>query len=768
MTPVVPLVGPLVGRRTELAELRRRLPSERLLTLTGAPGCGTSVLAAAAAVEYSRAHPEPVRTVAVSDLEDNRQLVAAVGTALEVAVESADASVSEVAASLRDRSALLLLDGCERLVDVCAELVNLLLKEAPGIRVLVTSRQVLGIPGEVVVRIGPLGLPDERGQRAEQAASSDAVALFVERATEARRSFRLTDDNAPSVSAICELLEGNALAIVLAAARVSVLSPEDLLPRLEDRFRVLTKAAPEAPERQRSLTASMQTSYDLCTADEQKLWTRLAVFAGSLDLEGAEQVCGGDGLHEADMLDLVDSLLEKGIVSRDESDPAQVRYRMPEMLRSFASPLQTEEQVRGLRDRHLVWCRAFVSRTQEAWFGARQVELCRRLRDEWPNVRAALVHAERVGAHDPVAAESMVDVAAGLAAFWLVTGDPGEGRAWLDRALVRPVPDDLQLRGVIMATWLAVFQGNATQARVRLEEARHLAGDPGRGLAVLDRLDGALAAREGRFDDAEALLRRAIEASVVDGDDQAAATGWYLLGCCHWMAGRRGPAADAAMEARALTAAVHETHLRSRVLALLAVAALDGGDHEAADTLARRALRMHASLGDQGSVTATVDLLAWVAAAGGDGERAAALVGVVDGRLRRHRRPLDTVPVLDATARRARVEEWASTALGRRRFAARVREGREMADDAGRAFALGDIVSEPDQASAEAEHLTPRELDVAELVGRGLSNRDIGTELGISERTAQGHVQSILRKLGFTSRTQVAAWVAERNARASG
>src|SRR6478672_11249114 len=267
---------PLVGRRTELAELRRRLPAERLVTLTGEPGCGTSTLAFAAAADFARA--------------------------------------------LQERSALLVLDGCERHVDACAALVDAVLAEAPSVRVLVTSRRVLGVRGETVVRVGPLSLPAEVAPRAEQALASEAVALFVDRATEARRTFRLHDDNAAAVAAICSRLEGNALAITLAAARVSALSPEDLLRRLDDAFRLLTKAPPEAPDRHRSLAASVELSHSLCSPEEQTLWGRLATFAGSVDLEGVEQVCSGEGIDEHDVLDLVDGLLEKGVLLRDESD----------------------------------------------------------------------------------------------------------------------------------------------------------------------------------------------------------------------------------------------------------------------------------------------------------------------------------------------------------------------------------------------------------------------------------------------------------------
>ena len=763
MTVVGAFTRPLVGRRAELAELRRRLPTERLITLTGAPGCGTSTLAVAAVTDFARAHPGPVHTILVEDVPDAAALAATLADAFDLPLADIDSPPADVAAQLGDRAGLLLLDGCERLVEPCAALVASLLKEVPQSRVLVTSRQVLGVPGEAVCSVGPLDLPADTTPTAEQAAASDAVALFVDRATEARRTFRLTDANAPAVAAICTQLEGNALAVVLAAARMSVLSPEDLLHRLEDVFHLLTKAPPDVAPRHRSLLASVQATHDLCTGEEQTLWSRLAVFAGSVDLEAAEQVCGGEGIDEMDVLDLVDGLLEKGVLTRDESEPAQVRYRMSDALRTFPGARLEEPEVQRLRDRHLAWCRAMVAEAHDAWFGGQQQAISRRLRVERANLRLALRYADG----EPTRAVEAAELAAGLAPLWLVSGDLAEGRSWLDRALARDLPPDVRLRAVLIATWLAVLDGEAAQGRLRLAESRAMAPGPDRDSAAVLRLDGSLAALEGRFTEAEALLRRAIESAVKDDDTPAAATGWYLLGSCLWMAGQAAAAAAAAEQVQALTTAAGETHLRASALSLLAMAALDGGDPEKAEGLARETLRLHVALGDQGSVTAAVELLAWVAVARSDHERAAALLGVLRARLHLHRPPLEVPAVRDGAERRARAEEATAQALGRRRFDVRSREGEALPDDAALQFALEDVLVQR-RAPDEAEQLTPRELGVAELVGRGLSNRDIGTDLGISERTAQGHVQNILRKLGFTSRTQVAAWVAERNARASG
>ena len=488
MTVVGAFTRPLVGRRTELAELRRRLPAERLITLTGAPGCGTSTLAAAAVTDFARAHPGPVHTILVEDVPDAAALAATLADAFDLPLADIDRPPAEVAAQLGDRAGLLLLDGCERLVEPCAALVASLLKEVPQSRVLVTSRQVLGVPGETVCSVGPLDLPADTTPTAEQAAASDAVALFVDRATEARRTFRLTDANAPAVAAICTLLEGNALAVVLAAARMSVLSPEDLLHRLEDVFHVLTKAPPDVAPRHRSLLASVQATHDLCTGEEQTLWSRLAVFAGSVDLEAAEQVCGGDGIDEMDVLDLVDGLLEKGVLTRDESEPAQVRYRMSDALRTFPGARLEEPEVRRLRDRHLAWCRAMVAEAHEAWFGDQQQAVSRRLRVERANLR--LRAAVRRRRPEPGRGGRGARRPAWPLSGWS-RGTLPRAASWLDRALARDLPPDVRLRAVLIAAWLAVLDGGAAQGRLRLEESRAMEPDPDR--------DSAAAAPAGRL-----------------------------------------------------------------------------------------------------------------------------------------------------------------------------------------------------------------------------------------------------------------------------
>ena len=372
--------GPLLGRRAELAEIRRLLGAARLVTLTGQVGIGKTTLARAAAADHERARREDTWTVELADLVDPDLLGHSVAGAFGVQLPYGAAGPDDVAAAVADRAGLLVLDGCEAMLGAAVELVAVLLTRAPRLRVLATSQRQLGVTGEVVVQVGPL-------------AADDAQALFVTRASAALPSFRLTEDNAAAVAELCEALEGVPLALELAAARILVLSPQGILDRLGDRQRLLAKGARDAPARQRSLRASLEASDDLCTPDERLLWARLSVFTGGFPLEAAEVVCAGDGIDAPDVLDLVDGLLEKSVLTREDDGTSYVRFRMLESLREYAAQKLTAQQQHTGRDRHLAWYADLVREAATGSFGPQQTEWCRTLRREHGNLREALRHA---------------------------------------------------------------------------------------------------------------------------------------------------------------------------------------------------------------------------------------------------------------------------------------------------------------------------------------------------------------------------------------
>jgi predicted ATPase/DNA-binding CsgD family transcriptional regulator len=736
----------LLGRRQELADLRRTLASARLVTLTGQSGIGKTCLAGAAAADYERARREDTWTVDLADLVDPDLLGHSVAGAFGIQLAYGAADAQDVAAAVADRAGLLVLDGCEAMLDATVRLVAVLLGSAPRLRVLATSRRALGVTGEVVVPLGPL-------------AADDARALFAARAAAALPSFRLTEDNAAAIARLCEALEGVPLAVELAAARIPVLSPEGILDRLGDRQRLLSKGARDAPARQRSLRASLEASSELCTPEERLLWARLSVFTGGFPLEAAEAVCAGDDIDRAEVLDLVDGLLEKSVLMREDDGASYVRFRMLESLREYAVEQLPAEQQRTGRDRHLAWYAAMVRAATDASFGPEQAEWYRALRREHGNLREALRHA----GGDPRQATQALEMVTALEPYWAATGRLGEARHWLARAsAVADADANARVRALAMAAWAATLQGEPAAGRSMLQEAAPFVAGDAVDEAVRARVLVASAVETiwgGSPGEALTPLERAVSAARTAGDRPLESSALFVLALCRGFAGDLEGAGRTLQECVDLTEPAGEVHVRSYALAALGVLALLRGETDAAADLERQALAMKADLGDRLSTAFALEVLAWVAAAERRRELAATLLGAADALWRHVGVDPAGVPYLAETRRRR--EEHARIDRGDATFRAAFRRGADLTDEQVLALALGQA---PVEEPPEPVPLTRRELEVADLVGRGLSNKEVAEQLRISQRTVESHVDHILRKLGFGSRTQVVAWMVDRQA----
>jgi len=738
----------VLGRRQELADLRRTLGSARLVTLAGPGGIGKTTLARAAAADHERVRREDTWEVDLADLVDPDLLGHSVAGAFGVELPGGAAGADDVATALADRAGLLVLDGCEAMLDAVVRLVSVVLTTAPRLRVLATSQRQLGVSGEVVMPVGPL-------------TADDATALFAARAAAALPSFRLTEDNAAAIAELCEALEGVPLAVELAAARILVLSPQGILDRLGDRKRLLAKGAPDAPARQRSLRASLEASNELCTPREQLLWARLSVFTGGFPLEAAEAVCAGDDVDRADVLDLVDGLLEKSVLTREDDGASYVRFRMLESLREYAAERLTAEELQAGRDRHLAWYADLVRASTGASFGPEQVGWYRTLRREHGNLREALRHA--VG--DPGRAVHALEMVTALEPYWAVTGRLGEARHWLARALsVAEADAGTRARALAMAAWTATLQGEAATGEPMLDEAVALVAGSAADDAVRARVLVARAVDatwHGSPAEALAPLEQAVTAARTAGDGPVESSALLVLALCRSFTGDLDGAGTALQSCVGLTEPAGEVHVRSYALAALGMLALLRGDPATAADLEQQALVMKMELGDRSASAFTLEVLAWVAAAERRPERAATLLGAADALWRHLGVDPDAVPYLSVTRRRN--EENAGIDRGDAAFRAAFRRGAELSDEQLLALALerAPVEEEPE----EEVPLTRRELEVAHLVGGGLSNREIAEQLQISQRTVESHVDHILRKLGFGSRTQVVAWVVERAAR---
>src|SRR5581483_5844026 len=325
-----------IGRSAEVAQVARTLQDNRLVTLTGSGGCGKTRLAVQAAAEMSATFPDGVWFADLSPVTDADGVATALVAALGAVTAPGQPPLDAAVARARSSSLLVVLDNCEHVIDACCSAVEALLRGCPDVRVLATSREVLGVGGEVSVRVPSLPLPPATDTGAIDAlATSDAVRLFVDRALRARPNFTVTNETAGDVASICRRLDGIPLAIELAAARVRVLSPAQIAAGLDDRFRLLGGGARTALARQQTLAASVAWSHDLLSDDERAVFRRLSIFGGGFDLDAAEAVAAGGDVEGWQVLDVLSALVDKSLVLAEDEGPS-TRYRMLETLRAFA------------------------------------------------------------------------------------------------------------------------------------------------------------------------------------------------------------------------------------------------------------------------------------------------------------------------------------------------------------------------------------------------------------------------------------------------
>ncbi|MGH3765934.1 MAG: LuxR C-terminal-related transcriptional regulator [Pseudonocardiaceae bacterium] len=507
-----------VGRSTELAQVGERLGQVRLLTLTGAGGCGKTRLALQAAADAMDHHLDGVWWVELARLRDAALVPAAVIGAIGVRELPGQGPVGTLVAYLRGRRALLAVDNCEHLLVACAELADALLRACPSLTVLATSRQPLGVPGEVTWRVPSMSLPTKQQcEPSEMLGSSDSVSLFVDRATQVRPHFGITAGNAAAVAQICHDLDGIPLAIELAAARVRMLSPEQIARALNDRFHLLTGGARTVMPRHQTLRASIDWSHELLSDGERALLRRLSVFAGGWTLDAAEQVCPGDGIDRYDVLDLLTGLVDKSLVITEEQGP-QTRYLLLETVHQYATArLADADEADDLRDRHLSYHLTLAQAAAPQVLGAgRHDPILRSVAVELPNLRVAL---DRAATTDPHAGLRLVDA---LTLFWLFTGRYREGDTAYVGALDAAGEEPTPLRGRVLAGRgnLALYGGAYQAAHEWAQAALEIGetcGDPwtqGRALNTLGMMVSYRDPAGGR-----PLLQRSVQLATQAGDD---------------------------------------------------------------------------------------------------------------------------------------------------------------------------------------------------------------------------------------------------------
>lgn len=752
-----------IGRRRELADTRQLLTESRLVTLTGVGGVGKTRLALQAGTGVRRAFPDGVWFVRLAELRDPALLPNTVAAELGLRGRSSG-QVSGLAEYLDDKRLLLILDNCEHLVSACAALAAKLLSAAGGVRILVTSRQVLRAEGERVLHVPPLSVPEE----GEHGAPGESVALFADRAAMALPGFTLDDTNRAGVSSICRRLEGIPLAIELAAVWVRVLSVEQILHRLDDRFRLLTSGSRTVLPRQRTLEATIAWSYELCTPEEQAVWMVTSVLAGGFDLDGAEAVCAGEeGIIRADVLDVVAGLVDKSILIRSDGTYGRTAwYRMLENVREYGLlKLGQSGRTDAVRMRYVAYCRSLSEQHLAECFSPRQLDSVRRLTREHASLRGALQYC----LEDRSRVRYATEIASQLWKFWYAAGHVPEGRHWLSQALALDTEPSraraYALEVCCSMTWNVPRAGGADVAEVLLAELCTLAerfdDDPLRAGCALCSGMGRFFAGDlmGAREQFEVALRL-FEAA--DDVMQVFITLISLSVVAFYLA---DPAGE---EFAAKALSLCETHqaMWSRNYALWVVAINEWrrGDHRRAAARLREAIATWFS--DRTQLAYVLSALAWCADAAGEHERVAGLLGAARAVWRLSgARAGENSPyhVFDEQCGKR-----AQLAMGTEAYAATFGAGAGFGIDEAIAYALAEKPKTEPAAAGRGRGapggLTRREWEIAELVAEGLSNRTIAERLVISQRTAETHVQNTLVKLGFTSRAQIAAWLAEQRA----
>jgi predicted ATPase/class 3 adenylate cyclase len=579
-----------VGREQELNEVKGYLEKARLITLLGMGGLGKTRLSLEVAAELLHAFPDGVWFLDLAPLREAELVFTEAAQALGVHEEPDKPLLQTLCAHLKQRRALLILDNCEHLIKASADLAAAVLKAAPHVRLLTSSREALRVPGEQCYPVRPLPVPG-KGAGIEALMKSTAVRLFVERAQQHKPSFSLNAKEAPAVAELVARLEGIPLALELAAARVRALTVAEINNRLKDRYKILTGGARVLQERQQTLRALVDWSYDLLGEPEQCVLARLSVFAGGFDLNAAEAVCGAEPLEIDDVLDILGSLVEKSLVMLEERDDAG-RYRMLETIRDYASEkLSLTAESDAVAARH---CEHYFAETKEAnhgMMGPDQAEWIQRIEADLDNVRAATACA-LAGGVDPVI---VVKMAVAMQGFWTLRGYATEGRNVVRAALALPAiqsSDIAHAWALYVGAALAESQSDHAEARQMLElclTLRRRLGNPNDIAATLSTLSLARL----QAGDAAGALETEHEALQIFrdlGDRSGEAIGLIHLGQIRAYMGDTDRAREHLEECMSVARGLKHQEIEGECQLLLGEVAFDVGDWEQAVLWFKRSL----------------------------------------------------------------------------------------------------------------------------------------------------------------------------------
>ena len=616
-----------IGREKEIAEIEALLARTRVLTLTGSGGSGKTRLGLQVAAESLAQYPDGAWFVELAPLSEPGLVAQTVASVLGLKEAPGQPIIHTLTEHLKPRSLLLLLDNCEHLVDACATLADAVVRQCPDVRVLATSREVLGITGEQTYRVPSLSLPDRKQAPTPQSLSIyEAVQLFIDRALLVRSDFQVTNQNAPALASVCYRLDGIPLAIELAAARVRSLSVEEIDGKLDQRFRLLTGGSRTALPRQQTLRSLIDWSYDLLREPEKLFLQRLSVFAGGWTLAAAEAVCAGEGIEQRDVLDLLTSLADKSLVVPEQGD-AQTRWRLLETVRQYARDrLEDAGGSAAVRVRHREYYLALAEEADPKLRGAEQAEWLRRLEEEHENLRVglawSLAEAETGGG---------LRLCGALQRFWGTRGHLSEGRQWCTRVLGKAGAEErTRERAYVLnaAGVLAYLQGDYPAAREPHEESLSIRRELGDRIGIARSLGnlGIVTFQQGDYPAARALYEESLATHRELGDRFGIAASLGNLGN---VAQEQGdyPAARALLEeCLAIRRELGDRAGIAMSLDSLGNVTQEQGDYPAAKALYEQSLAIERELGNRFGIASSLGNLGTVALNQGDYPAAKALL----------------------------------------------------------------------------------------------------------------------------------------------
>jgi non-specific serine/threonine protein kinase len=784
------------------------------VTLTGTGGCGKTQLALLVATSLIDSFPEGVWLVDLAPVQAADLVPQTVTSALGVREQPNEAPPQTLAGWIGGRSLLLVFDNCEHLIDACAQLAAALLDACPNLRLLTTSREPLRISGERVWRVPSLSIPEPRSMLLpDQVMRFPSAQLFVQRAQAVKSDFAVTSHNAAAVSAICARLDGLPLAIELAAAWVRVLDMDQILERLGNTFELLVGGSRSAPGRQQTMRAALDWSYGLLSEAERAVFQRLAVFVGGWSLHAAEHVCSGGTVDQHDVLAALTRLVDASLVQVEEHEQ-HLRYRLLEPVRQYAhSCLRAAGELEAIRRQHAAFFLSYAERCEtDANYGGpgRQAAFAA-LERELDNLRATLQWCLEHGY-----AEKGIFLGRALWTYWVIRGLLAEGRTWMSQLAALPdaakAPAVRAVAQAIEATiaWrqgdyavakallvrvlqllpqaqvhaprlvhsvpsdlasIAQREGDYAIARMHFEEA--LAAARATGLRVDEALSlqslGGHALLEGDYPRAHALCEESLAIARAAGDAWAMGAPPRVLGWLSFLQGDVAVSLELLEEALDASRRVGDRRRLALTLDFLALVATATGQFSKAGAAFNESLQLQEDVGNRADLGDSLEGIAALAAAQRQPTLALQLAGAAAGI--RDRSGSSMTPM-----RRTLLDQWL---VPLRQVLSQ--EAIQSAWEAGRAMSLEQALElafaatetpqeqshqQPDDSRQRGTELSPREQQVAALLGEGLTNRQIADRLVITQRTVASHIEHILEKLGFASRHQVGVWAAEHGIQA--